>query len=512
MGKIFEKTINNFQGGIANDPRDSRPNVARVISNFDILTDKRRMKPYQDSEDGNSDAGNNKIQNFTIGDKEAADGTYVLYGLGVQTGAADAKIFYKEVLISGVNPDLSTATWTAATNGEQTTGDTLFNLFIYYKKTGKIYGARSGGRHIWSYDTSAQTFNESQQDLGATTTNIGQGLVHAKDDIMYFPVDNVIWKNDNDTFSAALTLPTHFKITSISEYGNDLAIACEPVSGSTPGFGGSVVYLWDRNSSLETLGENVDWGDEALKIIGEINGWLIGISVAAGSTWFDRRLVFRYLTGSRSVKFAEIISDAEILVNSTSQKHKNRLNFMMFITLNNVFRAGTWSVGGEPGNFTIVQERTLNNDTLFSISTLNLRPFHYVGDHLLQAYDIGGTFAMAKTTSATSFTATSIYETKNYATEGMSLKKSLVGFTIEHEPLASGEQVVIKYKIDEETSFSSAILTSATDNDVSASIPSSGAALPKDYKEVSFRIESTGGAVITGFSFKEEVTGKRNYD
>ena len=192
------------------------------------------------------------------------------------------------------------------------------------------------------------------------------------------------------------------------------------------------------------------------------------------------------------------------------QKHKSRLNFMMGMTLNGALRAGTWSIGGVPGAFTVVQERTLNNDTAFTLSTLNLGAFIYVGDFLFQSYDISGTFSLAKTADGTTFTATSVYETKYYATEGSSLRKDLVGVTIEHEPLpASGSpKAIAKYKIDDETSYSSAILTSNTATDVSKSAIVD---LPKDYKEISFRLESTGKAIPTGLSFMEEVTGKRAY-
>jgi len=518
MGKIVETTINRFDGGITNDPRDGRANVARMISNFDILTDENRMTPYPTSESGDTNASTQEIQNYAIALRSGS--TYSLYGLGITPAGSNAEIYYKNLTINAAN-DLEDADWTETANNASSNDNTKFDLFVSYKNqtTGKdfIFGARANA--FWAYDpTGVASFDETA--LSVTHTNVAQGLVHSKDDILYIPYDNKIAKKDGGTTgqdnwtAAALTLPTHLRIRSIAEYGNDLAIACEPVTGTTPGFGGSIVYLWDRNSSLTTLGESIKWGDERLFTIGEINGYLIGISLAAGSPWFNRRVVFRYLIGARAVKFAELISTANIDMVQGGENHNNRLHFMLRITLNEEFRAGVWSVGGEPGNFTIVQERTLDNDTLFDIDTLNLRPFHYVGDHLFQSYDVSGTFSMAKTADATTFTATSIYETKYYNAGDASLMKDLIGVTIEHEALPSSgsPSVVVKYKIDNETTYSSAILTSNTAGDISGSIPSAGASLPKDYKEISFRIESTGKAVITGLSFKEEITGKRNYN
>ena len=83
-----------------------------------------------------------------------------------------------------------------------------------------------------------------------------------------------------------------------------------------------------------------------------------------------------------------------------------------------------------------------------------------------------------------------------------------MGITVTTEPLPTAGQVVLKFKKDEETSFTT-IFTEATNDSISFSAVTS---LPKDYKEIQFRIESTGGAEITGFTFKEELTGKRNYE
>ena len=71
--------------------------------------------------------------------------------------------------------------------------------------------------------------------------------------------------------------------------------------------------------------------------------------------------------------------------------------------------------------------------------------------------------------------------------------------------------MVLQYATDEDITTGSftTIFTNTTDNSISQSNVDS---LPKEYKEIQFRIESTGNAEITGLTFKEEVTGKRNYD
>lgn len=516
MGKIIETRIDRFNGGVVNDPRDPREATARMVSNFDALTNPQRLTPYRDSESGDSSASTSQKQNFLIALRTGT--TYRLYALGVVSGTARAEVLMKD-LTTGSSDDLDDATWATPNNNQSSAGSTNFELFVYYRKTGLIYGARAG-THIWAFDpSSVAVWADSSQAL--TYTNIAQGLVHSKDDILYVPYDNKIAKNDNGSWTtAALTLPTHFKINSICEYGNYLAIACAPLSG----VGKSVVYLWDRDSSLTTLSETIDWGEGDIKVLEELEGALIGISLSGNSTTrFNNRLVFKYWTaGTIAKKFQELISSTTGQTSLLIGKLKldNRLYFMARMYLNGAQRDGVWSVGlGSDGRYSIVHERTPNNDTAIGAGGV-IYNFFFVGDYLFQSYNSSNTFALSKTNDSASYTHTSIYESKRYNGSQIdpavdsSHKKSLVGISVTSEYLPSAGQIVAKYRKDEETSFTT-ILTNVTDNSISQSavnIESSGAALPKEYKEIEFRLESTGGGEITAFSFKEEVIGKRSYE
>ena len=502
-------TIDIFDRAIQNDPRSVVNGAARFVTNFDVLTDPHRIRPYPSAESGDVSSGDQKIQNFAIGDKPATIGTFVIYGLGVVTGTDRANIFFKEVKIATSN-DLADATWSVASGGADDTNDTKFDLFVYYKKTKKLYGARSGGQFIWSYDVDGVTFNKTEKDLGATNTNIGQGLVHSKDDIMYFPAGNVIWKNNNGVFTAALTLPEHFKVTSIAESGNNLLIACEPISGETPGFGGSALFVWDTTST--TWNERASWGDERLQVIGEINGVIVGISTATGVTWFDRRLVFKYLLGSQAIQFAELTSTSNFqtaLISGLKQIHNNRLQFLFGMTINGTYRPGVWSVGGVPGNFTIMQERSLDNDTAFSIDT-NLRSFIYVGDYLFQSYDITGTFSMSKTVDGATFNATSIWESAinpKMVLPDRAKNKQLKAVRLTVEKIGSGLStgISLKYKVDG-GSFIDVIQDFTTADTIT--IERNQDATSTEFtagKEYEFRLESKDGVVPTKIEYEYDI-------
>lgn len=499
---ILETKIDDFTKGIVNDPRDKREGVARMITNFNIF-DTPRLTPYRDSEDGDVGSSTSKKANFAIALRTGT--TYSLYALGVKSGTGIAEVLYKDLTTGSAN-DLDDSAWATPSNHQSSGGATNFNLFTYYAKTNLIYGAKAGTT-IWAFSPSGSAFDDAERSIAYT--NIAQGLVHSKDDILYIPYDNIIAKNDNGSWTdAAITIPSHLKINSIAEFGNYLAIGASPLSG----IGNSRVYLWDRDTSLETLSENIDWGTGELKVLEEVDGFLLGISLKGGTdTQFNGRVIFRFLQGGRAIKYDELVTESNtISLLIAKQKVDNRVYFMLQTTINGAVRQGVWSFGRslvEP-TFTIVHERTINNDTV-PVST-TLINFFIVGDFMFIAYVDVSTYKVTKTNDTSSFTATGIWESQIFGTDDPSLKKDLQGITVTFDPLPTAGQVVLKYATDSTigTDTFTTIFTEATDNSISFSAVNS---LPKEYKEIQFRIESTGGGEVSNISFKEELTGKRNY-
>jgi hypothetical protein len=259
----FTTKIDRFDGGMVNDLRNSGSNVCRLSLGFNTNSVAGKLTPYRESEDGDNASSTSNKQNFSIALRTGT--TYSLYGLGVVSGTGRAEILYKDLTTGGSN-DLDDAAWSTPSNNSSATGNTSFNLFTYYARAGLIYGARSG-THVWAFSPGGSAFDNTHHAL--THTNIAEGLVHSKDDILYIPYDNKIVSYDhgittwNDT---ALTIPTHLRIDTICEFGNYLAIGARPLSG----IGNSVVYLWDRDSSLTTLSEKIDWGDGRLAVLDEL--------------------------------------------------------------------------------------------------------------------------------------------------------------------------------------------------------------------------------------------------
>lgn len=516
--------IDRFDGGITNDPRDPQESTARIFSNFDVISSPRKMTPYRSSESGDVSASTQTIRNFAIS-LLSGNATFALYGLGVVSGTGRAQIYYKD-LTTGAANDLDDGDWTGTANQTSPAGATDFNLFVYYSRTGYIYGAQ-GGTQIWRYDPDGgDAFANTHNAL--TYTDIRQGIVHSKDDILYIPYFNAagptsaIARNNNGSWTnAALTLPTHYIPNSICEFGNFLAIGCVHRDGVS----NSRVFLWDRNSSLSTIHESIDWGTGNLLILEEIDGELIGISRRAGTsiTHVDK-VIFRKLVGNRAIKFLELRANHSGTANTTlipyiRQKVDNRLFFQMLIELNGSVRDGVWSIGrsSPTSPLILVQERTSNNNIALTTSD-DLRGFFVVGDYMFQSYVASGTHATTKTDDGAIFSHNSVYETKvfNGSQHGFdaSYYKDLVEVTVMTEYMPAAGQITLAYQTNANigTSTWTTIFTNSTDNSISHTannIESSGVALPKDYKEIAFRILSTGGAVVTGLLFTEDIKGKK---
>lgn len=521
MGKNIETTINRFDGGIVNDARDLAMNSARIISNFDIITNVRKMTPYRSSESGDDAPTTSRKQNFCIALRTGT--TYSIYALGVVSGQSYAEVLYKN-LTTGAANDLDDNAWAATANNQSASGAASMNCFIYYAKTGLIYGGRSS-RYVWAYDPSGvATFADTHVDL-TSFTNIGQGLIHSKDDILYIPYDNKIMSKNGSAAAtvAALTLPTHYVISSICEYGNYLAIACSPLSG----IGNSRVYLWDRDSTLTTLNESIDWGVGTLKILEEIDGDLVGISQLGGAstggiptvatTSFRDKIIFRRLIGSQALKFLEVQANHAgsantLLLPNYKQKVDNRLFFQMLIELNGSVRDGLWSIGRSTfnGNLVLIHELSTNNNTGLTTSD-NVTGFFSIGSFFFQSYISGGSYALTKTDDGSTYSHNSVYESKIFNGGDPSAYKDLIEITVTTEYMPTAGQITLAYRTDQNTEWTT-IFTNTTDNSISHTannIESSGAPLPKYYKEIQFRILSTGGAEVTGLLFKEDITGRK---
>lgn len=510
-GAIIEETlIDEFDGGMTNNARVRDFRYSRVLRNFDVLTTKNKLVPFGGLTGETFDTGTDATTKLC----KMVSANSKLYGLGVVSGQAYPKVFEK----TG-----ATGSWVASTTGEDSTGTRSEKLFIEYQDI--IYGANyvsSSDTRIFGYAYLTNTFTSTALDLGtlggdlSASTIAIPAVVHKKTDILYVAHDNYVLKKDGGAvtvnWSLALTLPTNSVIVDMCEYGNYIAIATKSKYTAQ----NSTLYIWDGDSSLETVTDKADWGIGELQQIEEVEGYLIGISTSPlGITYSnaDAKIVFKqYVGGIEGTKqFLEIPISSLTIDFAGKQKVNGRMYFMMSCAISSVQFDGIWSIGRMgTGNFALSFDR---ESKVTSITSNISKGFFLYGDWMHSMFTDNGAYVINRTRDSGVFdTGTAIYESLIFNNGDSSKKKKLLGVTVMYEPFDSDDVVVMKYKKDEETSFTQ-IFSDTTNNAVShdaINIESSAAALP-EYKEIQFRLESTKGAAITAYKFKSIIYDKGMY-
>lgn len=525
MGKILEQKFTRFDKGVTNDFRDEDKRFARSIKHFDIHSEKTRLIPLRSMETDGSVGDTEKLCKVLSAYYDTGSAGKQ-YALGVTSGTSQPAIFERSSLPSGA--------WTGSLNGALgTAGARSENMFFAFN--GSLFYARAG-THIGRYNLVNDTHFETTMAL--TYTNVGQGIVHSKDGLAYFPyyvtTSNIttpyIGKfNTSYSLSAGLTLPVENIISDICEYGNLLAIATRPKYAST---GGSVVYIWDRGAdSPNNIIEKIDAGAEIIHMVEEIDGELIMMSSSdiSASNLVPKLIFRRYISGVGAQIFLTInVGPSTSLVSYgpstglhtagliSKQKRNGRVYFAMGLEIDGIQHDGIWAIGKtEEGNLSLSMERLVNNDT--AITTYLPMGFQLLGDYLTVFYKDNSVYSAKVTNNDGAFSATSIYETVIHNLGDSSVTKKLLSGTLIFEPLPASSTVTLKYKKDEETSFTKIFdyTTTSGISHTAINIESSGATLPQ-FKEITFRIETTGPAsatqnkapVITGLKFKAEIIDK----
>lgn len=484
MAKRVTYKLDRFDGGWTNDLRDKQANKTVAAGHFDTRTRPRTLTPYRDMESADADAANNFITQFLGYNNK-------VYGFGTSSGGSVPRIWERS--------DFTGNTWTAhAAAGTGTRYPYVFieqgtNAFMWETATPDLYTSDLDGSSAPGATFAPGTFT------GASF--FGQPCVHSKDKKVYLPYDNKIARVDTGVLSESnvLAVPSSLQIPCVSEYGNFLAVGVRPTSNRFAEH--SAVYLWDRDSSLSTLSEIIDCGAEHLQIVDVADGELITISANINRTSanLNSKVVFRRFNGRTFEVFHEIECSA-ILASQViqRQKYNGRLYFNLIAEVNGTTHAGIWSVGrsGPGAPLTVALEHIPDPNGTVEV----IYGFKLIDDYLFVSTNRSATEYVWKTNDSESYTTTSFYETPIIDGDDPSYVKNLIGATIMTAPMPTAGQVVLKYKVDGDTSWTT-LLTNTTDGSLSAAAVRNAAGnLVTGFKEIRFRIESTGGAEITGLS------------
>lgn len=503
MGKILETKIDKF-GSMTPNLRENTYDFA-LSCHFNIFR-KGKLSPnvgYYTFTDGSQ-----KVMKFVYARGiEGATVSYYVYGLG-DDGSGHPQIYR-----FGPGYSLTPAWTTIAALGAKAK---VTSVFFEYKDA--LYG--------WMGDTPTSDGilwqvpnlnSDGTPDLGTfqsiNFTNVAQPVHHKADDIAYFFSDNLVHKLNGASWSGSvLTLPTNMKIIGGASYGNYLAIVCSPLEmGST----NSVMYLWDRDSSLTTLTAKIDLGmGEAVHVCESEDGgvWITqrttGIS---GTTSINNSVTVKYYNGALETldipmgMAVDYFSTFSLSGNSWEERNVFYFPAKVITTGATETRHLIFAAKRMGGQIRLVADQEITGVTqsingIFSVGGIWLVSYNTAAQSLIQR--VSGLFQ------------TGTYESKVFDSGDASVTKKLIGVTVMTSPMPINSTCSLYYRKDEETAWTLIFTKTATAagsiSHSAINIESSGANLPQ-YKEIQFKMTSTVGAEITAFNFKSELVDSRIY-
>lgn len=482
--------LNKFDGGHAEDLRTTNTDECEKSLNFDLFINPHKLIPYGDSiAETITGATMDDIEIDSV-DIALVGSDYAFVGTGYESaGSSKINFLTKSSLVdvSGATPFVSNA---ISGGGTYQKGS-----LVVYKNLAVALLYNGSGTYI-AYSLTASGTATNIGSFSTSSTFRARPFVHPEDNILYFAVGNVIAKWDGTTFTSYTTiLPSGYEVSSLTDYGSYLAIAMRPVRGT----GNSVVYLWGRDGTLNTLQSVIDFGEGDLLMIENLNNNIIGIMASQNTfnTNLSRKLVVKGYSGGAVETLKSLMLSS--LVNTTVYKVKN--GGKLYFGLGNddcVYAVGK----NKAGTYIITKDRYMNNGTTIGSGFSGLS---IVGDILWSAFNaLGGTYTLMRSKisllsqESVTYTSTSTYRTTinpSMPVLDRYKEKQLVCVRVAYTGALSGA-TVLKVSVDG-GSFSTAIsdTNAAGEHTIESNAMDDGTPLPTG-REFQFQLESTGGAQI----------------
>lgn len=493
--------INTFDGGHAEDIRTFATNECESSVNFDITSNPHLIRPFSDPVAETISTGSTVMTDFQITDvlPVSISGTTKLVGWGRESAASSkATFFTKSAPI--------TSAWAAVATAASMTP--IANTLVEYK--GSAYAIDSQPNLVKFTSGTTYTSIGNINAPNVVTSVYAKPFVHPEDNILYYATaDYIIGKYDGSALTNnAFTLPSNLTITSLTNWGGYLAIACKPTSG----VGRSYVYMWGRDTSLTTAQALVDWGDGALELLENINGVLVGVSSVKAIGTFDTIINYNYQVKTYTGGSVDVVKDF-IVTNTNVLRHykakQNNKLYFGFDTDNAIFACGK----NKSGNWFVTKDRYLTPTGSTVTGTLN--GISLVGDILFAAYTDGGTAGYLMRTSDSTFAGTSIFLSTvnpNMPVASRYENKKLVSVQVAYKLNSSSGTVGLGYYCENDLGTSAGSLqtvissskSASGDYVVTAQANSDGTPFLTG-REYQFRVTSVGDVRIKEIKYKFEV-------
>lgn len=486
--------IQNFSEGIAEDIRTSNSSKYAIAKHFDTFAFDRKLQPHRSweaDETFNSGAKTDILSKFLIDNENG-----VLYGYGKNTGGSNQPKLYKKVSADITSNWSEASGATTATSGVRNT-----NMFKAYQ--GNLYGWRAN-QNVWQWDISGTTWTDSKMTASASWTNASEGLVHQQDASLFFGHDNFISRiKDGTATEKVLTLSQDHYVADLDQKGIYLLVALAPTNNS----GNSYLAIWDTADAASTPvpQESIDIGDGIVHYVANIGGTIIVAMTTGSSAYSNDRLVIKQLVGSEFVEITSIDLDelGTAVVVNTKAYDRSSILFPVQSSTNNE-NTGLVRVGKSKitGRIVAAFDRRLAVDSIQGVfSSRGIVWLGHSGDGSIERTNDGSLYDNS---------LTCIYESLvNHGMTPLDKEelKQLENITVNTEPLPSNGTITVKYKTEHDTSWQtfSPSVTNSTNNAVVTEFTPRIRA----FYDIQFRVESVGGAVPTGISYRyKKLAGK----
>lgn len=496
-------TINNFSGGVV-DPRETLSNTASSSRHF--MLKKTKLTPYRAMETEALDSGTLANQRLSCAIRYTYTGTTTqIFALGQASTSNQYPKFYQK---STTNDP--TATFQAITNGEDTSGVVIPGSLVGYKGALYCLKTKSGSTYLVKH-----VYATSTTEIGAIGTSPSNGVVpqmfiHPKDNRLYMASGYTMGSYDGTTLSTR-DFSTAHDITSITWQGNNIAIGMVSKDNNS-----SVVGIWNGSLTSSELVDVVDFGNDTLMVLDNINDVVVGISGlsvgGASDVGTQNAITIRGYAGGTAqvIHSVESVGSLGSRVFPLKAKRNNRLYFPMMAYLNGTVINQIWVVyRHENGQWVIAPDRKLNNDTEVTASSTPTIGLSMIGDYMWVAFGATTTGSFLRTNDQATFTATSSYETTvnpNMEVSDRSKKKQLKAVSLRcGSPSGASHTVTLSYSADGGafntiyTGSSSAIVR------VIEEVAQADRKPFLEAREYIFKIETTGNGEIYELKYAYEI-------
>lgn len=288
--------LNKFDGGLADTKYPLEKNQAAAMTHCDIYTDRRLLKNLRRNEKDTLSGGSENV--YVFDGARRSDGK--ILAIGYTSSGTNTPRFFRK------NSDDVTSYWqqSSVVCGS---GLPYLNGGILYKDNFYCLSYNGTSQYLYRYDGDAtatsvvSSFTESN-----VNAVIPKPIIHPLDNKLYIAMGKTIfvWDGSAGTVTTA-SFTTPYTIVGLTYYGTYIAVAC------VLGNGKSIVYFWGRDTTVTTAQDSVEFGDDRICFIANLNGLLIGVSTGTSATTFlDYRIKVRGLIGKESVVLKEIEAPA----------------------------------------------------------------------------------------------------------------------------------------------------------------------------------------------------------